>query len=254
MTSKLAKVLTEKGRKQIKEENFALPGRRYPIQDAVHARNALARVAQHGTPEEQATVKAKVEKKYPGIEQRGGKTMDESRKKRILEKVAMEPVQVQRGQSWIGLAKNLGYKGGWKKLQDELVSRGGSRVIHPGQTYGYDDAGNVMQISGPRMSSKMREYAQSRGALEAPAAKPTPPAVPSAPAAQPEMSARQLNNLRQMAIQQQLNVESGKAPTYGMRGPDVRGMVQNLKPAPVDLGATVIKPSSGSQMAGADEE
>jgi hypothetical protein len=69
MTSKLAKVLTEKGRKQIKGKNFALPGRRYPIQDTVHARNALARVAQHGTPEEQATVKAKVEKKYPGIEQ-----------------------------------------------------------------------------------------------------------------------------------------------------------------------------------------
>lgn len=71
MASKLAKVLTEMGRERIKGKNFALPGRRYPIQDAAHARNALARIAQHGTPEEQATVKAKVEKKYPGIEQGG---------------------------------------------------------------------------------------------------------------------------------------------------------------------------------------
>lgn len=64
---KEAKELTTKGRKHIKEENFALPGRRYPIHDESHARNALARVAQHGTPEEQAKVKAAVHKKFPGI-------------------------------------------------------------------------------------------------------------------------------------------------------------------------------------------
>lgn len=64
---KAANVLTTKARKQIKEENFALPGRRYPIENAVHARNALARVAQHGTPEEQAKVKAAVHRKYPSI-------------------------------------------------------------------------------------------------------------------------------------------------------------------------------------------
>jgi hypothetical protein len=64
---KTSKVLSAKGRKHIKEENFALPGRRYPIHDAAHARNALARVAQHGTPEEQAIVKRKVEAKFPSI-------------------------------------------------------------------------------------------------------------------------------------------------------------------------------------------
>ena len=64
---KSAKVLTTKGRKHIAEENFALPGRRYPIHDSAHARNALARVAQNGTPEEQAKVKSAVHKKYPGI-------------------------------------------------------------------------------------------------------------------------------------------------------------------------------------------
>lgn len=65
--SKVSKELSTSGRKHIKEENFALPGRRYPIHDESHARNALARVAQHGTPDEQAKVKAAVHKKFPGI-------------------------------------------------------------------------------------------------------------------------------------------------------------------------------------------
>lgn len=64
---KTAKELTNSGRKHIKEENFALPGRRYPIHDAAHARNALARVAQNGSPEEQAAVKRAVHKKYPSL-------------------------------------------------------------------------------------------------------------------------------------------------------------------------------------------
>tara|TARA_Y100000310_G_C20694785_1_gene824821 strand:- start:1545 stop:1745 length:201 start_codon:yes stop_codon:yes gene_type:complete len=59
--------LTTKGRKMIKKSNFALPGRRYPIQDISHARNALARVSQHGTPSEKKRVRAAVHKKYPSI-------------------------------------------------------------------------------------------------------------------------------------------------------------------------------------------
>ena len=59
---------TAKGRKRLKSSSFALPSQRaYPIQDASHARNALARVAQHGTPAEKATVRRKVAAKYPGI-------------------------------------------------------------------------------------------------------------------------------------------------------------------------------------------
>jgi hypothetical protein len=60
-------VLTAKARKHIKPGNFALPGGRYPIHDAAHARNALARVSQHGTGAEQQKVKAAVRRKYPGI-------------------------------------------------------------------------------------------------------------------------------------------------------------------------------------------
>lgn len=71
---KTAKVLTTQGRKHIAKKNFALPRSEgkagkgsYPIQDEAHARNALARVAQHGSAEEQARVRAKVHAKYPGI-------------------------------------------------------------------------------------------------------------------------------------------------------------------------------------------
>ena len=44
---------------------------KYPISDEAHARNALARVSQFGTPAEKAKVKAAVRAKYPNIKQRG---------------------------------------------------------------------------------------------------------------------------------------------------------------------------------------
>lgn len=59
--------LTSKGRKRMSSKAFALPGKRYPINDKAHARNALARVAQHGTPAQKKAVRAKVTKKYPTI-------------------------------------------------------------------------------------------------------------------------------------------------------------------------------------------
>ena len=67
--------LTAKARKKIKPKNFALPKKRaYPIQDKSHARNALARVSQHGTPAQKKKVRAAVKKKYPSIKQtKGGK-------------------------------------------------------------------------------------------------------------------------------------------------------------------------------------
>jgi hypothetical protein len=64
---KIAGLLTQRGRNQIKSGNFALPGGRYPIHDISHARNALARVAQHGTQSEQSAVKSAVKSRYPSI-------------------------------------------------------------------------------------------------------------------------------------------------------------------------------------------
>ena len=70
-------VLSAKQRQALPLSSFALPGQgsgpkgagsgSYPIPDASHARNALARVAQHGNPSQQARVRAAVHRKYPGI-------------------------------------------------------------------------------------------------------------------------------------------------------------------------------------------
>ena len=69
--------LSAKKRQSLKSSQFALPGKgegksgkgsgSYPIPDASHARNALARVAQHGSSAEKAQVRAAVKRKFPGI-------------------------------------------------------------------------------------------------------------------------------------------------------------------------------------------
>lgn len=69
--------LSTKQRKALPKSQFALPGKgegphgkgagSYPIPDKAHARNALARVAQHGSSAEKAAVRAKVHRKYPDI-------------------------------------------------------------------------------------------------------------------------------------------------------------------------------------------
>jgi hypothetical protein len=69
--------LTTAGRNKLKSNQFALPGKgegpkgkgagSYPIPDRGHAKAALSRVAQHGSAEEKATVRAKVHAKFPGI-------------------------------------------------------------------------------------------------------------------------------------------------------------------------------------------
>jgi hypothetical protein len=60
--------LSYQHRKHLPKKSFAEPGKRaYPIMDMNHARNALARVAQHGSPSEQARVRAAVHKKFPSI-------------------------------------------------------------------------------------------------------------------------------------------------------------------------------------------
>jgi len=70
----IAKDLSTKQRKKLSKKEFALPGKRkYPVPDKAHARNALARVAQHGTPAEQKKVRAAVKRRFPSI----GKSMSE---------------------------------------------------------------------------------------------------------------------------------------------------------------------------------
>lgn len=71
--------LTAHDRQSLPKGDFALPGKgegpkgagsgSYPIPDTSHARNALARVSQHGSSAEKAEVRRKVHAKYPDIGQ-----------------------------------------------------------------------------------------------------------------------------------------------------------------------------------------
>ena len=62
--------LTAAARKRLPKSTFAVPSKDgYPINDKSHARNALARVSQHGTPAQKKQVRAAVKRKYPGIGQ-----------------------------------------------------------------------------------------------------------------------------------------------------------------------------------------
>lgn len=59
--------LTGKERKDLPKSDFAGPGRSYPIPNASHARNALARASQNASPAVKAEVRAKVHKDFPSI-------------------------------------------------------------------------------------------------------------------------------------------------------------------------------------------
>ena len=59
--------LTTKERNALPDSDFALSGRRYPIENESHARDALSRVSANGTEEEKAEVRRKVHRRYPNI-------------------------------------------------------------------------------------------------------------------------------------------------------------------------------------------
>jgi hypothetical protein len=100
-TGPMAKLSTE-ARKEMPKADFALPGKgegakgsgagSYPIPNASHARNALARVSQHGSPEEKAEVRAAVHRKFPDI----GKSDDGPKKWRSKSKEDDAPAKDDR--------------------------------------------------------------------------------------------------------------------------------------------------------------
>lgn len=56
-------------RDKLSDSDFAIPEQRaYPIHDESHARNALARVSQHGSDDEKRRVRAAVKKRYPSLD------------------------------------------------------------------------------------------------------------------------------------------------------------------------------------------
>jgi len=97
--------LTAHERQEMPRSEFALPGKgegpkgagagSYPIPDASHARNALARVSQHGTAQEKATVRRKVHEKFPGIAEGGDK--NKSRKASIYDHPRSKSMRAANG-------------------------------------------------------------------------------------------------------------------------------------------------------------
>ena len=67
MITKFAEKLSTTQRKNLKDSDFALPGRRYPIMDLNHARLALAMVSKYGKPGEKEKVQDAVHARYPDI-------------------------------------------------------------------------------------------------------------------------------------------------------------------------------------------
>ncbi len=61
--------LTTTQRNTMPQKEFALPDGRYPINDPNHARAALQRVSYLGNEREKTIVRAKVKRKFPGINQ-----------------------------------------------------------------------------------------------------------------------------------------------------------------------------------------
>jgi hypothetical protein len=62
---------TKAGRKRMAAKQFALPKqKKYRIDDLPHARNALARVSQHGSPAQKKAVRKAVTRKYPSLKRK----------------------------------------------------------------------------------------------------------------------------------------------------------------------------------------
>jgi hypothetical protein len=60
--------MTAKKRRSLPKSSFGVPSKRkYPLDTKGRARNALARVSQHGTSNEKAQVRKAVKRKYPSI-------------------------------------------------------------------------------------------------------------------------------------------------------------------------------------------
>jgi hypothetical protein len=60
--------ISAKKRRSLPRSAFGVPSKRkYPLDTRKRARNALARVSQHGTAAQKKAVRAKVRRKYPSI-------------------------------------------------------------------------------------------------------------------------------------------------------------------------------------------
>lgn len=119
-------VLSTKQRENLKQKQFALPKKaedkeekgesgNYPIPDLSHARSALALVAIHGTPAEQAKVRAAVYKKYPQLDKR----KEEEHKKSMGYGHGMKKAGETQEEEYVGHDERYEYEEGEKAGRKE---------------------------------------------------------------------------------------------------------------------------------------
>ena len=68
-------------RRKLPAKDFALGKGRYPINDPGHAKSALARISEYGSPSEKKEVEEKVRKKYPGMTIKGASSPSQKKAK-----------------------------------------------------------------------------------------------------------------------------------------------------------------------------
>lgn len=73
--------LTTKERKKLPADDFAGPNRTYPDENRSHAEDALARVSEYGSPTLKREVRRNVDKKYPGMVEKGDPDHGKDRRK-----------------------------------------------------------------------------------------------------------------------------------------------------------------------------
>lgn len=59
--------LNAASRNALPSSDFAVAGRKYPIEDPNHARDALSRVSANGSPDEKSEVSSAVHRRFPAI-------------------------------------------------------------------------------------------------------------------------------------------------------------------------------------------
>lgn len=155
--------LSAKRRKNLPSSVFAIPEqRKYPVMDKRHAVNALVRAAQHGSPDEQAKVKAAVARRYPTLP---------SSKKRKADKVMAAKVS---GDIELG-SYGSKWRHGWIPLNAAATSLKLKQLRAGGKSHSVNGheihvapnhrGSHSALIVHPNGTSHYVEHASSRGAL-----------------------------------------------------------------------------------------
>lgn len=130
------------GGKPIPDSDFALPGEQYPVDTVKRARNALSRVAQNGTPDEQAKVRAVVKRKWKSV-QVGGTQDHANAHDRVIEL------------DWS--AWDAGHKGGDASAKAHATASATARA-HMQSHHGHDGTGSMGALSA--LHDKMHQAGQ----------------------------------------------------------------------------------------------